>query len=273
MDDRVLLTFKDTTDTDLLPCVDGVAVVDENYCRARWNLVPDTVYINGRAPHGGELLNVFIQKSAGTWNLLAGNRYTIFGIVDLAQGQLPRTLPSTPASVITGPSTIDEAASTTVVATTWSGIPPDPSVISSFNALHDIRGTKKAEYTVNHIQCVGSLECRSSTIEVFPKVKLNAPGVELTSKKTRVLQDMYSFPVVRDDVFVRPLKRTRPSTSRFKPTDEAGPSTAPEETTRDPGSPAGNNITPGLSTREDTPSPRARTLRSTVPVNYKRQLE
>ncbi|KAL3690270.1 hypothetical protein R1sor_016579 [Riccia sorocarpa] len=36
-------------------------------------------------------------------------------------------------------------------------------------------------------------------IEVFPKVKLNAPGVELTSKKTRVLQDIYSFPVVRDD--------------------------------------------------------------------------
>ncbi|KAL3695011.1 hypothetical protein R1sor_008662 [Riccia sorocarpa] len=73
-------------------------------------------------------------------------------------------------------------------------------------------------------------------IEVFPKVKLNAPGVELTSKKTR-------------------------------------PSTTPEETTCDPGSPAENNITPGLSTREDTPSPRARTLRSIAPVNYKRQLE
>ncbi|KAL3679069.1 hypothetical protein R1sor_022025 [Riccia sorocarpa] len=110
-------------------------------------------------------------------------------------------------------------------------------------------------------------------IAAFPKVKLNAPGVELTSKKTRVLQDIYSFPMVRDDVSVRPLKRTRPSTSRFKPTDEAGPSTTPEETTHDPGSPTGNNITPGLSPRENTPSPRTRTLRSTVPVNYKRQLE
>ncbi|KAL3676455.1 hypothetical protein R1sor_026403 [Riccia sorocarpa] len=137
MEDKVYLTFRGSEDTDLLLCTDGEAVVDINYCRARWNLVPDSIYISGRAPHGGELLNVFVQKSAGTWTLLAGKCYTIFGIVDLAQsvqGILPPTSQAAPTSTVTGP-----AASTTA-PTTWDGIPPDPSVVSSYTALRDIKG-------------------------------------------------------------------------------------------------------------------------------------
>ncbi|KAL3692943.1 hypothetical protein R1sor_006594 [Riccia sorocarpa] len=233
MADRVLLTFKGTNDTDLLPCTDGVAIVDVHYCRARWNLVPESVYISDRVPHGDEFLNVFLQKSAGTWTLPAGKRYTIFGLIDNSPGQLPRRSQSIPASVVTGPCTIDEAASTTAATTYWSEIPPDPSLVSSYTALRDIRGKSElsrlllsdfthsivvrlpdkynenmifelppvkiedalkkgailegmdrahdcwlwtkctttsasigirpAEYTVNRIQCVGSLECRSST--------------------------------------------------------------------------------------------------------------
>ncbi|KAL3684976.1 hypothetical protein R1sor_002998 [Riccia sorocarpa] len=137
MDDKIYLTFRGSDDTDLLPCTGGEAVVDVNYCRARWNLVPDSIYISGRAPHGGELLNVFVQKSGGTWTLLAGKSYTIFGIVDLAQsvhGILPPSQ-ATPTSTVTGP-----AASTTAATTTWDGIPPDPSVVSSYTALRDIKG-------------------------------------------------------------------------------------------------------------------------------------
>ncbi|KAL3686305.1 hypothetical protein R1sor_008879 [Riccia sorocarpa] len=137
MEDKVYLTFRGSEDTDLLPCTGGEAVVDINYCRARWNLVPDSIYISGRAPHGGELLNVFVQKSGGTWTLLAGKRYTIFRIVDLAQsvqGILPPTSQAAPTSTVTGPT-----ASTTA-STTWDGIPPDPSVVSSYTALRDIKG-------------------------------------------------------------------------------------------------------------------------------------
>ncbi|KAL3689787.1 hypothetical protein R1sor_016096 [Riccia sorocarpa] len=58
----------------------------------------------------------------------------------------------------------------------------------------------------------------------FPHVTLNVPGVTLTTKKTRILQEIYSMHGRRTDSFDlgKPPKRPKHSSSRLKPTERAG---------------------------------------------------
>ncbi|KAL3688326.1 hypothetical protein R1sor_014635 [Riccia sorocarpa] len=57
----------------------------------------------------------------------------------------------------------------------------------------------------------------------FPHVTLNVPGVTLTTKKTRILQEIYSMPGRRTDSFDlgKPPKQPKHSSSRLKPTERA----------------------------------------------------
>ncbi|KAL3700394.1 hypothetical protein R1sor_018416 [Riccia sorocarpa] len=85
------------------------------------------------------------EKSSNvTWTLRAGKRYRIFGIVDsnVQPGDVGISTRDVQrrASTFTGPSGIDEGASTSFVPTTWPGIPPDPSIESLYSALKHIRG-------------------------------------------------------------------------------------------------------------------------------------
>ncbi|KAL3702562.1 hypothetical protein R1sor_020584 [Riccia sorocarpa] len=60
----------------------------------------------------------------------------------------------------------------------------------------------------------------------FPHVTLNVPGVTLTTKKTKILQEIYSMLGRRTDSFDlgKPPKRPKHSSSRLKPTERAGTS-------------------------------------------------
>ncbi|KAL3676439.1 hypothetical protein R1sor_026387 [Riccia sorocarpa] len=60
----------------------------------------------------------------------------------------------------------------------------------------------------------------------FPHVTLNVPGVTLTTKKTRILHEIYNMPGRRTDSFdlENPRKRPKHSSSRLKPTERAGTS-------------------------------------------------
>ncbi|KAL3681621.1 hypothetical protein R1sor_024577 [Riccia sorocarpa] len=60
----------------------------------------------------------------------------------------------------------------------------------------------------------------------FPHVTLNVPGITLTTKKMRILQEIYSMLGQRTDSFDlgKPPKRPNHSSSRLKPTERAGTS-------------------------------------------------
>ncbi|KAL2643402.1 hypothetical protein R1flu_010989 [Riccia fluitans] len=69
-------------------------------------------------------------------------------------------------------------------------------------------------------------------VECFPKMALNVPDVTLSTRKTRILKEIYSMPVERGDTYdiSRPQKRGKPSFSRLKPMEDY---TRPASPTRD----------------------------------------
>ncbi|KAL3702249.1 hypothetical protein R1sor_020271 [Riccia sorocarpa] len=144
MDDRALLTFKDTDDTKLISCSGGKAVLDQTFFKARWDLGPKSIYISERTTFDGEVVNFLVSRSADDqWTLESGKRYIVRGIVDTP------AVEGTPSALQTSDttrdssqlrSTIDEAGSTTALALSWVGIPNDHTIISSFQALRQVRG-------------------------------------------------------------------------------------------------------------------------------------
>ncbi|KAL3696006.1 hypothetical protein R1sor_010082 [Riccia sorocarpa] len=107
----------------------------------------------------------------------------------------------------------------------------------------------------------------------FPHVTLNVPGVTLTTKKTRILQEIYSMPGRRTDSFDlgKPPKRPKHSSSRLKPTERAGTSRQWENVVG-PVSPIPDNGV-GPSQREEPSSRTGRLLRQLPPVDYRSQLK
>ncbi|KAL2622473.1 hypothetical protein R1flu_002678 [Riccia fluitans] len=90
-------------------------------------------------------------------------------------------------------------------------------------------------------------------VERFPEVALNVLDVTLSTRKTRILQEIYNMPVERGDAqdVSRPQKRAKPSFSRLKFMELSGSSQPTEDCTR-PASPTRDN-SPGPSQRESHP--------------------
>ncbi|KAL2622549.1 hypothetical protein R1flu_002754 [Riccia fluitans] len=72
-------------------------------------------------------------------------------------------------------------------------------------------------------------------VERFPQVALNVSDVTLSTRNTRILQEIYGMPVERGDAqdISRPQKRANPSFSRLKPM-ELSESSQPRRTVQDP---------------------------------------
>ncbi|KAL2608640.1 hypothetical protein R1flu_027213 [Riccia fluitans] len=109
-------------------------------------------------------------------------------------------------------------------------------------------------------------------VECFPQVALNVPDVTLSTKKTKILQEIYSMPVERGDTqdISRSQKRAKPLFSRLKSMELSGSFQPTKDCTR-PASPTRDN-SPGSSQREESSSPRLRSLRQQPIVDYKSQL-
>ncbi|KAL2642423.1 hypothetical protein R1flu_010010 [Riccia fluitans] len=90
-------------------------------------------------------------------------------------------------------------------------------------------------------------------VERFPQVALNVPDVTLSTKKTRILQEIDNMPIERGDTqdISRPQKRAKPSFSRLKPMELSGSFQPMEDGTR-PASPTRDN-SPGPSQRKSHP--------------------
>ncbi|KAL3686793.1 hypothetical protein R1sor_013102 [Riccia sorocarpa] len=106
----------------------------------------------------------------------------------------------------------------------------------------------------------------------FPHVTLNVPGVTLTTKKTRILQEIYSMLGRRTDSFDlgKPPKRPKHYSSRLKPTERARTSQQWENVVG-PLIPIPDNGV-GPSQREEPYSPTRRLLRQLPLVDYRSQL-
>ncbi|KAL3698856.1 hypothetical protein R1sor_012932 [Riccia sorocarpa] len=146
MDDRALLSFKDTDDTELIPCSGGKAVIDQTFFKARWDLGPKSIYISERTTFDSEVVN-FLVRTPSAFQTPQSTR-------DSSQLQ----------------STIDEAGSTTAPALSWPGISNDPTIISSFQALRQVRWKSelsRLELTVFAHQLVVQLPDRYNGNVVF----------------------------------------------------------------------------------------------------------
>ncbi|KAL2612518.1 hypothetical protein R1flu_024210 [Riccia fluitans] len=71
-------------------------------------------------------------------------------------------------------------------------------------------------------------------VERFPQVALNVPDVTLSTKKTKILQEIDSMPVERGDTqdISQPQKRAKPSFSRLKSMELFGSFQPMEDCTR-----------------------------------------
>ncbi|KAL3698536.1 hypothetical protein R1sor_012612 [Riccia sorocarpa] len=96
--------------------------------------------------------------------------------------------------------------------------------IRNYAIVDDIDKTKARTLGVGE-ERLNQLNSRFG-VQRFPHVTLNVPGVTLTTKKTRILQEIYSMPGRRTDSFdlENPRKRPKHSSSRMKPTERAGTS-------------------------------------------------
>ncbi|KAL3701629.1 hypothetical protein R1sor_019651 [Riccia sorocarpa] len=83
MEESAHLSFKDTEDSEFIPCVEGKVEVDVSFFKARWDLGPKSIYISERTVSNGEVLNYLVNRSAEQqWTLVAGKRYIVRGVVD-----------------------------------------------------------------------------------------------------------------------------------------------------------------------------------------------
>ncbi|KAL3686486.1 hypothetical protein R1sor_009060 [Riccia sorocarpa] len=135
-------TRRAAQDFELIPCSDGVAVVNETYYIARWNLKAKTVHVSEQASHDGRVQSFHVPKLSGQWTLQDGRRYKVYGIRSVCGQDIPLPfLPDdTPDSSVVEPPNVDEGASCTMTTVIWPGIPKDPLLVSTFDALKQIRG-------------------------------------------------------------------------------------------------------------------------------------
>ncbi|KAL3697332.1 hypothetical protein R1sor_011408 [Riccia sorocarpa] len=142
--------------------------------------------------------------------------------------------------------------------------------IRNYTIIDDIDKTKAKTLGVGE-ERLKQLNSRFG-VACFPHVTLNVPGVTLMTKKTRILQEIYSMLGRRTDSFDlgKPPKRPKHYSSRLKPTEPAGTSQQWENVV--------GHVIPildngaGSSQREEPYSPTGRLLRQLPPVDYKSQL-
>ncbi|KAL3697134.1 hypothetical protein R1sor_011210 [Riccia sorocarpa] len=144
MEDHVHLSFKDTDDTEKIPCTDGTVVVDETFFQARWDMCPKSVYISERVVFDGETHNFLVSRSGDSHKtLISGKRYVVRGIVDTLATEGVRSgfkSPEPRPGSSVHPSIVDEAGSSSATTIGWEGIPDDPALLSTFLALRQMRG-------------------------------------------------------------------------------------------------------------------------------------
>ncbi|KAL3688365.1 hypothetical protein R1sor_014674 [Riccia sorocarpa] len=117
--------------TELVPCVGEVSIVDVTFCASRWKLQFGTIHISKWSVTNGVLQSSTVTKSTdGAWELAGGGRYRVFGI--------PSAVPLTIISPRS--STVDEAVSSTQFSVEWPGVAHDSKVISTYNELRNMRG-------------------------------------------------------------------------------------------------------------------------------------
>ncbi|KAL3693049.1 hypothetical protein R1sor_006700 [Riccia sorocarpa] len=142
MENRAHLTFRETEDTELIPCTEGKAVLHETFFKARWDLAPSSIYISERTISDGEVQNYLVNRSADhEWTLESGKQYIVRGLLDSVSPALQTAAPATRNSSQER-STIDEAGSTSFTSLCWDGIPNDPSMVSTFHSIRHIRGSR-----------------------------------------------------------------------------------------------------------------------------------
>ncbi|KAL3700039.1 hypothetical protein R1sor_018061 [Riccia sorocarpa] len=142
MDSLVQVTFEGH-DSEFIPCANGFATVDENFCIARWKLRPKSIHISEQASYEGEAKSFLISKtSLGVWTLEEGKRYKVFSISLSTIDERSNTPDGTPgcSTIDVERATVDEGASSSVRCVSWPRIPTDPRMVSSFYALQQIRG-------------------------------------------------------------------------------------------------------------------------------------